>query len=144
MYLGGYSYVRDRIGGKHIYWKREEYKNKCKGRVVYKGNAFIKKGNHNHPGRPIKLQVRKALSKVKNLASTSAKTSQAIIESYAMHHNARLDFNIVFSLSMRSMFVIVTFRTRSENFRMSNVIILSVYLVVYLKKSCLKVSKLEI
>jgi hypothetical protein len=39
------------------------------------------------------------------------------------------------------MFVIVTFRTRSEIFRMSNVIILSVYLVVYLKKPCLKVSK---
>jgi hypothetical protein len=88
MYVGGYPYVRDRIGDKHIYWKREEYKNKCKGRVIYKGNAFIKKGDHNHPGRPIKLQVRKALSKVKNLASTSAKTSQAIIESYGMHRNA--------------------------------------------------------
>lgn len=79
LYLDGYFYIRDRISDKHIFWKCEEYKKKCKGRVIDKGNAFIKKGDHNHPGRPEKLEVRKALNEIKNLASTSAQTPQTII-----------------------------------------------------------------
>jgi hypothetical protein len=53
--------MKDRISDKHIYCKCEEYKNKCKGRDVDKSNALIKKEDHNHPGRPEKLEVKKAL-----------------------------------------------------------------------------------
>ena len=75
----GYIYVRDRITADTIYWKCEQYKSGCKGRVIEKGPLVKTKGSHDHACTPEKLETRKVLQAIRQKSRTSVEPPQAII-----------------------------------------------------------------
>lgn len=89
LYLDGYFYVRDRITDDCIYWKCEEFKTKCRGRVIDRGNKLIKKGDHIHPGRPEQVEVRQSLSEIRESARKTEHPPQLIISTVCANVHER-------------------------------------------------------
>lgn len=79
LYLEGFFYIKDRVKDDTTYWKCERSKIGCKGRLVRRNETTIKRAEHNHEGRPEKVEVRKVLQAVREGAQKTVNIPQVIL-----------------------------------------------------------------
>jgi hypothetical protein len=71
LFADGFFYIQEKKTDDTTYWKCEQYKKKCKSRVIDKLGDLRLKQTHNHEGNPEKFEVTKMMNTIKQQARAS-------------------------------------------------------------------------
>lgn len=81
LYSNGYYYTKEKSVSTKIYWKCQNWTSFCRGRGTLVSNTFSRTADHNHEGNPVKVEVKKKMSQIKEKALASNDAPQVIVSS---------------------------------------------------------------
>jgi hypothetical protein len=81
----GFFYIQEKKTDDTIYWKCEQYKKKCKSRVIDKLGDLRRKQTHNHEGNPEKFEVPNKNDEHHQTTSESWQRSSAFVAFQSVH-----------------------------------------------------------